>query len=91
MQCRVRRNKGFKPINVRLRFDNVVEYTCFRALMGDYETQAYIATPKHIAAKLTGMISAVTGVRLSDNEVEQCLKGIMQRISNKLPDVGEDK
>lgn len=84
MKCRVRRNKGFRPINVRLRFDNIVEYECFRNLMGDV-----MVTPQTVS-RLSGLISAVAGVRLSEDGVEQCLEGMMSRIWNKLPAGRED-
>lgn len=80
MKVRVRRNKGFKPVNIRLRFDNVVEYECFRTLMGDSGS-----TPQTVS-RLSGLISTVTGVNLSGDKVEQCLESIMLRIWNKLPD-----
>lgn len=86
MKCRVRRRKGFEPINVRLRFDNIVEYDCFRTLMGDYET-----TPYAISVRLTGLIPTVSGVSLSEREVEQCLKSMMIRIWNKMPEGREDR
>lgn len=85
MKCRVRRNKGFRPINVRLRFDNIVEYECFRALMGDDG-----ATPKTVS-RLSGLISGLTGVNLTEHEVEQCLRGMMPRIWKKLPASWEDR
>jgi hypothetical protein len=85
MRCRVRRNHGFKPINVRLRFDSLVEYECFRSLMGDYED-----TPNHIAKGFTGILYSITGVKLSSIDVKECLKGIMKRVYLKLPS-GKEK
>ncbi len=86
MKCRVRRNKAFKPINVRLRFDNLVEYECFKTMMLDYNSCAsYIAIPLRLATKYHHVISIITGVRLTSKEVADCLKSMMKRISNKLP------
>jgi hypothetical protein len=86
MKVRVKSNTGFRPVTVRISFDNAVEYACFKTMIGAYDSlEAKDSIPYKIAAGYTGLITAMSGVILSGNEVEGCLKGIMKRIYNKLP------
>ncbi len=85
MKVRTRRNNGFRPITVKIRFDNLVEYECFRALM----SYGYIV--RSISNVFTGAISLKTGVILGANEVEQCLSGVLKRIYKHLPEGKEAK
>lgn len=79
MRCRVKRNHGFRPITIKLRFDNVVEYECFRALMGSY---AEVSTS--VSSSLIGAICYHSGVTLSIKDARECLGGIMKRIWLKI-------
>lgn len=86
MKVRVKRNIGFRPVSVKINFDNAVEYACFKGMMGTYAgTPQSLSIPHRVAEGLTGIISSMSGVILSKNEVEQCLKGVMRRIFRKLP------
>lgn len=89
MKVRVKRNIGFRPVSVKISFDNAVEYACFKTMMGASDCPyPNFSIPYRIATGFTGIISTMCGVALSADEVKQCLKGVMKRISNKLPEGG---
>ncbi len=83
MKVRAKQNKGFRPVNVKLRFDNAVEYACFNAVMG-----SGMKVSELISQTRTGMVVANTGVDLSSEEVRCCIKSILNRIWNHLDHVG---
>jgi hypothetical protein len=92
MKVKVRQSNGFRPVTVKVVFNNQVEYECYRVMMGDFQgSPDYKGVPYKIASGYTGIISALTKVALSGAEVEACLTGVMRRIHRKLPMGGELK
>jgi hypothetical protein len=89
MRIRARRNNGFRSITLKVEFDNIVEYECFRTLIGAYGNSDWKdepCVPKSIAPLFTNYISVLTGIKLENHEVESCLRSTMKKIFNKMPE-----
>jgi hypothetical protein len=89
LKIRTRRNNGFRPVTLKIDFDNIVEYECFRTLIGAYGNDGSMyefCVPESIRGLFTNYISAITGAKLKNHEVESCLRSTMQKIFNKMPE-----
>lgn len=81
MQVKARQQNGFRPVTVKIKFDNKVEYEIFRLIMKLPTTIASL-----ISTDGVGIIKESTGVLMKPIDVINCVYGVMARISNKLPD-----
>jgi hypothetical protein len=84
MRAKVKQSSGFRPVQVKLDFDNAVEYAVFRRIIGLADSISEIIVDCHI-----NNIEHETGVVISPKDLEQCARGILGRIWKRLPKGGK--
>lgn len=82
MQVKVKQQNGFRPVTVKLKFDNKVEYECFRQMFALTGT-----IPDAIGTGGVERMATNTGVKMKEEDLICCIQGVLERVAGKLPKV----
>ncbi len=80
MKTKVKQNTGFRPVQIKLDFDNPVEYAVFTQIVSLNTT-----IPNAIVDDHVNSIMHRSGVKVEPEDLRQCAKAILDRIYNRLP------
>ncbi len=83
MKAKVKQVNGFRPVDVRLNFENQVEYAVFKEIV-----DMTLSIPAGFKDAHCQKVREVTGVNMSATDIKQCARSILNRIGKRLPKGG---
>ena len=83
MQTKAKQRNGFRPVQVKLNFDNALEYHIFTRIVSmDYTIPKAIVQQRKFIVRDSGVV-------VSDHDVEACATGMLHNIYKHLPKGGK--
>lgn len=80
MQVKARKRDGFRPVDLRLNFENKLQYAVFREIVGKVE-----AIPNMISTYHAESIRHSSGINASNEDIKACAVSVLHSIHRRLP------
>ena len=84
MQAKIKQKNGFRPVDVRLNFENMVEYSVFKEIM-----DMTLTIPEGFKDAHCQKVREVTGINMASVDIKQCARSMLSRIGKRLPKGGK--